>query len=289
MKIGVLGNCQSGGWTNSFAALVPDAQMVSVRLDEMQAEADRTPENYERLAAQLADCDIVFSMFVGSDRGPLATERLKEKCRTVYVLPVVGFHGFFPDSVYVFDSTGRMVNSAVGAYNSALTLACFLEGIPPERAYRLFNAYVFAELGYFDVYATERELLIRRWTEIGYDAEEAFAASPSKFMHTINHPSIGMLYTVARQALRLAGVPTVATPTLPEDTLGCYNIWPIYPVLADRLGLCGSELFQINLQRTIDLKEMILGSYKKYAECSDIIPPAAVEKAREFLRAEVSR
>jgi hypothetical protein len=287
MKLGVVGNCQALGFAACLEALVPGAEVVVEEVGGGRDPARSTPEALERRAEDLAGCDIVFSHLVASNLGPLGTEALAARVRRLMRLPLYAFDGFQPDCIYVRETDGRNVEAAVGPYHSALVLACFLEKLPPERAARLFNPYVFAALGYFDAHALAVQALTRRWAEEGFDLAEALAGCPPVFMLTPNHPRIEALCGLARQALRKADIHPAGSITLPPDGLARSRVWPVYPAIAQRLGVEGSLGFQQQRGIMVDLPEMIARAYAAYAGLRSLRPSPQITRAWAFMRTEV--
>ncbi|MGG5818275.1 WcbI family polysaccharide biosynthesis putative acetyltransferase [Falsiroseomonas sp. HW251] len=288
MRIGVLGNCQVGGLAASLAALAPRASILAVRLDAMRQHGGTAAENLDRLAGDLAACDVVFAQPVPPRFGPLSGEAFAARARPV-ALPRMGFAGFHPDCCYVRDGTGALLRGGLDVYNSALLVGCFLEGIPPARARRLFNAYAYASLGYFDVMAEELARLSAAWAALGFDLAAARAEAPAVFMLTTNHPRIGLLHGLARQALARAGLAASDAPP-PEDELARSIVWPVYPEIAERLGVEGGLGFQLSWRRRLDPEEMVRASFAAYAAAAaapGIASSPQIERVRAFLRAEV--
>ena len=72
----------------------------------------------------------------------------KEKIR-VSLYPHIAFSGFHPD-IRAFSYDGAPVPSPTWNLHSAIIMAAFANGIPARDVPDLFNAYVFAVLGFFD-------------------------------------------------------------------------------------------------------------------------------------------
>jgi hypothetical protein len=94
-------------------------------------------------------------------------------------------------------------------------------------------------------------------------------------MYTINHPKIFVLLTLCRLALAAGGLidPQTPIPDDVDDYLSRQYTWPVYPALAQRLGISGSTLFARGLtglaegqSRNITLIDFIAGCYKFYVD-----------------------
>lgn len=66
------------------------------------------------------------------------------------------------------------------------------------------------------------------------------------FMHTINHPRIVACAGIAHAAAARLGLvdPAGPPPEPPFDPLASDTIWPVYPEIAEELGVPGSLLFK---------------------------------------------
>ncbi len=277
---GVIGSCQVYGiaaslkvWSPGSTAYPLNAGLVS-SMDESAQEA---------LADKLAACDAVYVESVDRIKtGPLSKTALAERVRLISY-PVVVFTGLHPDCVHVYKG-GTPVQTHMGPYNSALTLAAFNEGLTPERTAALFNRFVLASLGYLAQREASNRDLDQYFTELGYDCS-AFVGTT--FMHSINHPKIEVLHDLARQALDVGGFERNEDTSPPNDTLLEGAIWPIYSDLAD-----GSEyVFRGHAnkgdQRDFTLIEFIESSFDAYRQASCLLTAAAVKRAQDFIQSEV--
>ncbi len=235
MKIGVLGNCQAHGVAQCIRLLAPKVD-VAVRSVSLTDGAD--VEIIEAIAAEMAACDLTLIQTLEEVQPRLsslfaaALERSGERARR---WPPVIFRGFHPDCVYVMRG-GQAIDGIIGPYHSALLCAAWAEGLAPERASRLFNAFSYAALGYFDAFDDSATLLNHQARSCGFDLSSFLRAPATPFMHTINHPRIEVLQTIAAQALDLAGIARSPSAPLPQDDLAKGPIWPVYSELAQRGG-----------------------------------------------------
>jgi hypothetical protein len=280
MRIGVLGNCQSRGFAESLRRMHPDAELLVVPITAL------TPgDDFDASAGELAACDILFAQQLRlPEWGALRTEAIVPRARRHIAIPEITFTGLHPDSLYLKDAAGRDIHGPIGPYHSALAVAGFLEGLSPERTLRLFNAHSYARLGYFTDHAAETKRLAARLEPLGFDLAEALRDAPAVFMHTANHPKIEVLFSLARQALRVAGLPFVPAG-MPHDELATMPVWAVYPEIARRLGVAPGD-FRIQ-GRTLTIAEMVHASYEAFAKRRPHAVPPAAERARAFIREHV--
>lgn len=289
MRVGVLGNCQAGGFAKSLGVLAPGLDLLVVRLDTRDRHGD-----LDAFAAALADCDVLFTQPVGAGPyGPLAADRLVPRARRAILIPAFAFRGFHPDRVVLLPEGNAVGDAApaspMGPYHSALAMAGFLEGVPLARLERLFNAFSYAALGYFDIFAQDRAAAIRMLAPMGYDFDAITAAAPAAFMHSPNHPKLAVLFAIARAALVRAGITPRDAPVPADDFVDCCR-WPVYPELARALG-CPAGLSFAWHGQAFGLARMLEASYQTYAvagaEAWAALAPGPVERARACLRAHV--
>ena len=287
MKIGVLGNCQAHGVAQCIRLLAPQVEVVSHSVS--LADGDNA-EVIEALAAEMAACDLALIQTLEEVQPRLtglfgtALEKMGTRARR---WPPIIFRGFHPDCVYVMRD-GRVMDGIVGPYHSALLCAAWAEGLPPERAARLFNVFAYAALGYFQAFDEAVALLSDQAQRHGFDLSDFLEAPAAPFMHTINHPRVEILQSVAAQALDLAGIPRAATALLPQDDLAQGPVWPAYPELARRGGWAPAPA-------SWDPHDMDAGARRAYKALDTVADRTlgeapgeqAIQRARAFIRIHV--
>jgi hypothetical protein len=154
-------------------------------------------------------------------------------------LPTMDTLGFHPDCAYVF-AQGKPVDSPIGAYHSALVLWGFLQGLSQQATRGLFTAQVFRHLGYFELQAVGINHLVHKGRQCGMPMHRWLAQwqESGVWMHTINHPKPYVLADIALhclQQLGLQGEPDARD--LVQDELALSPCWPVYPAVAQALGL----------------------------------------------------
>lgn len=163
-------------------------------------------------------------------------------------LPTIDTPGFHPDCAYV-NAKGKSIDSPIGAYHSVLVLWGFLQGLSPQDTRSLFNAQVFNHLGYFDLHASGINHLVNKGRHCEMPMHRWLAAWQEEgvWMHTINHPKPHVLAQVALHCLAQLGIAGVAEARdVVDDDLARSPCWPVYPEVAQALGLrtSGSYAFK---------------------------------------------
>jgi len=252
----MLGNCEM----SSF--VIQDSY-----LEDLRPHAERI----------LPECDIVFSHYLHDDHGSLGTDYLRTKVKGLILVPPVIFSGFHPDCIDLIRD-GVIHSSPLGSYHSAIVAAAYSLDLPVDRVANLFNKLVYARLGYYDEFAKARVYLDRSLRSFGIDIAEEWATwvKSGIFMHGYNHPRPQVLASLAKLLAVQTGLVPAGTPTpdLGFDFLSLFSTWPVYPEIADALGVKGSYVFKKNgtpdLVRgghtLLSLREFIQGSYEMYAD-----------------------
>jgi hypothetical protein len=248
MKIAVMGNCQSLGFATSLRVLLPTASVE--RFHTARAEVDR-------LKSAARECDLFYIQ-----------ERFSHQLdgsagNRIRYFPLIVFTGFHPDLTWI-KSNGDLLPSPVGRLHSALIAACHLRGTPAERASRLFNTYIFAELGFLGEFDRARETLVSASRKFGFDPEPMIERwlAHGCFMHTVNHPKMRVLFSIAAEMMKKEGLP-VSEAEAPADNPSRVLQWPVHRVLADKIGIPASPEFRSGAQKQA-LPDFIAGSYRTY-------------------------
>ena len=277
----LLFNCQAEGLANSLELLGVDLRVES-----------HHPPSFRKLRDDIAARLDEFDRIVVAPRvEPMLGFDLRGRDDVIRV-PHVRFHGFHPDLVYMGASSG-LAKGAIGEFHSALVYAAFRSGLDEAAAAALFREDVFAELGYLDSWQVCREQLERDFSEQDFDVRESFVrwSRTGAFMHTINHPKIGVLADVARLVLRRAGIEPREAGMVPHDGLAKGPVFPVFPPIGARLGIRGSYLFkQGGGYAVLDLDEYVAASYRIYREAVGAKPAnksflPVIERAESLVRA----
>jgi hypothetical protein len=247
---------------------------------------------YDLIITQISDIHKTEALRIG---------RLREAALPVLYLPAIVFRGFHPDVIYLRNrSTGGILYGIGTQYQSAIVAAAFLLGLPHDRIEDLFNAYVFAELGYFDAFRAEKPAFLANLKAEGYDLEPVFDSIVEEigsFMYTINHPHILLITIMCRMALAKHGLidPETPLPVNIPDRLFRNFVCPVYPQIAKRIGVSGSTVFlkankalAADETRELTLADYIASSYQIYERLpADTFRDPAVNNIRDRLKSIV--
>jgi hypothetical protein len=242
MRIAVLGGCQAHGYAHALMQLLPEAEVES-----FEAVVVRHHNQVEAVAAALAGYEVIFTQDLDPGFGPLGTAALLAALPRVHRIPLLAFGGYQPDLVYLMHGE-QVFASPLGAYHSAIIAAAFSLGVEAADVAQLFNRMVYQRLGYFDAFGKARALLLQLLAGYGLDMAAEFDRWHARgcFMHTINHPKAFALASLARAAAVQAELVPAGTPVAEPafDQLANDTIWPVYPELAEALGVAGSLRFK---------------------------------------------
>jgi hypothetical protein len=250
-RIAIIGSCQVAGLAAAARAFLPGAEVAFWHVGVHPKDSD------DELLVLLPQFDIVISQLSDWDgHTALRITKLRERGLPVFYLPVIVFPGFHPDMTYLHTPNG-LVNGIDSDYHSIITASAFALDLPQWRVPDLFNAYVFAELGYFEVFDASKTALIANFSEAGIDLHpllDRWLTQVGQFMYTINHPGILPLTMLCRLILAQAGCidPDAPLPETVDDYLASQIVWPTHPALARRIGIQGDQTF---LRRTYGLPE----------------------------------
>jgi len=291
MRIVVLGNCQSHGIGHGLAHLLPEAR---VEVAQLNGPADAPRAQVARRLVK--DCDIVFTQRLDARYGALGTQALAGTGKPVVPVPKIIFRGYQPDIAYL-EVGGQTKYSPIGAYHSSIVAAAFSLGVAEADVPMLFNRLVYARLGHFDVFGKARTLLAEELAAFGPDFVACFDSWHARgpFMHTLNHPRVFVLADIARVAAIRAGLlPADAPPVvLAFDHLAGNTIWPVYPEIAETLGVPAGLVFKRAVTPAATAHVLHLGltafireSYASYARLpAEAFRSGAIGEARQPLAA----
>ena len=272
LSVAVIGNCQVGSMARCVQALLPDAHVKPISLAATVRE-----QRADAMAKVATRADLILTQeFETAGLGPLMTSSLAALRPDLVRYPRIVFTGFHPDINYVFDGP-RAVTTPMGDYHSEILIGAFLSGVPLGRVVKLFRPLTYQRLGYFKEYARSLRRLVRDGEALGFDfapLAETWRA-PGAFMHTINHPKIRVMASIARLALSRAGasVAEIDAGKL-KDGLAAGPRWPVYPAIAERLEVEGSSDF-VTAESTggevLDIEQFATACYGLYADLASEI------------------
>lgn len=231
----------------------------------------------ELLHKALGEAAVVFATV-----GPLANEiRAKADAAGRPDLPVLHspkffFMGFHPDVAFPSSAAGERRELPMGNANSAILLAAWRDGLSVKEAVSLFRDEVYDSLGYYDAFAVSRDLLIRECASAGFDVVPLIARwmADGPFVYLPLHPKIGPLNDATMALLDGAGLLAESEKReAPDDDLARNIIWPVYPEIAQRLGIPGDYVFRPKQQKhapersqPLDLDSFVERTFACYAE-----------------------
>ena len=268
LKILISSNCQTGGIASSLNILLRNS-ILSIEAAPIH---HNTSENERLKISQLLnEVDFWVTSF-GWD-----FPEIKESCETniklkVIKIPAITFSAFHPDLSYVIDRRSNQILSDQFAYNSAIAVWLFNNNINITNAKYFFNAAVFNALGYTHMWDSSSKQLLNEFISLGLtitEFEEFFNAVKRYgcFMHSINHPSIDLLFELSKLVAKKID-PSLKLEkfnTTIADPLMLNSIWPLYPDIADSLGLEGSYIWKLNDGKLINgLDSFLLESFTYY-------------------------
>ena len=270
MKIVVSSNCQTAGLTIALRMLLPGADIApfpyaGLGSDEMAG-----------LAGQLSHADIWVVTAPKSVIDDVRSHGQFEQLQ-ILTLPELYFDAFHPDLVYAWLPTQSTLDTPAGPYNSAIALWGWRRNLDVGETVALFTPEVFERLGY-----TKRwELSIARMKsdfDVHHLDHRHFILPLQRrgvFMHPVNHPTVAALAQLSRLlAARLgADAEVLAEPVenfMTDGLMAASTVWPVYPSIANALGMTGSFTWKLPSQAVVRLEEFIQGSFDMYATQSGV-------------------
>jgi Polysaccharide biosynthesis enzyme WcbI len=249
LRIAVVGNCNAAILANCIRALRPEDQVDAFTVDHVL----RTREQ------RFSDFDITFALANVDEFGlsPVIAE-----CKSIFYWPNLIFFGFHPDITY-FGIQGKPVRSAMGEYNSRIAATGYALGLSVRETCRLFDKDVYDRLEFFDKYPISRAGLLVAAENCGLDLSDALPSweRSGVFMYSINHPKLIVFSDLSKALLRLADLefdPDLPLTDILPDFLANGGIWPVYPALAETIGVPGSMRFSPPTHGAYEIKTLTL-------------------------------
>ena len=271
VKILLVGNCQMVPLAAFLRLLLPEADIWQLWLESVPSE------EIEAVHAAIDSFDVVCTHLVW--RGPFVSSTLRGSTRNLIFVPALVFTGFHPDEVVV-----GQVRGPVGLGHSAIIISSWLLDLSPIRCARLFNAFIYASLGYFDRFGEAKTRLLQQAANYGLPLDEYFTDWPAPFMRDVQHPKFEPLATVAEQlARRIMGraalVDWTASAREQFDAMKFGGNWPLYPEIAARLGLPADDMRfrRLGTMLSMDLPQFIDRWYETYAAADRSVLTEAVK------------
>ncbi len=267
----ILGNCMIRGLSDCLRVMMGGAHIKTVEWSEIvNKKVDLSEE-----------CN-GSSVLLGSDGASLeALKAVASKDTTVLGFPTIYYTGFHPDTIYsnYGDGQNRLL-SPTGTNHSAIVAHAWLNDMTPSETAGLFNERVFEHLGYFDHWQQSIARLRDQFEALGFNFDGRIEEwmKFGCFMHTPNHPKLLVVSAIAKVLLKELGInPKTANPeNMLNDNLSSLVIWPVYPEIANRLGISGEYCFKREARfgsedqpaPVLSLQEYIEASFEMYSHVS---------------------
>lgn len=260
----IISNAQTFGLANSMRLLTNDVKIDHVDVWTLRASLDhfvQTIPTYDRIVIhpQIEHGYYDFS----------SVEKLSR-------IPSIQFDAYHPDICFV-GARGQLINGPMGAYHSMIALAGFRAGLSAERTRALFRRDIFERSGFFSRWESERKKLLESFAAHGLDIADSFRtwSRRESFMYGIDHSKARPIRDIARVFLRQCGIETNQTDIVPADVIMAGCCFPVYPEVAEVLGVEGSYMFKPHQDyRLISLEKFIEQSFALYGNYSpeEILP-----------------
>lgn len=261
----ISGNCLRYDIAAQLAAWIPGLEVVTDTLPDLRDTAA-----IARLRGLLANTDLWITMasadacavVLSESNGP--TSHRPTVCR----IPIVGFAAFHPDICFAIDnSTGQATRQI---FNSAIAVWAYQHELPVSEAATLYTAERFRALGYLDAWPSSVAYLKQAFaaSDLADDFSKFFYAVKRAgcFMQAFNHPTPSAIATLCVLICQRAGLKPVSLHPLPASNSPASRlIWPVYPAIAQRLGMGpGSYVWQIDGVTLQGVSEFLTWMFKHY-------------------------
>jgi hypothetical protein len=276
-RIAVIGNCQSYGVAYAMKLLDPSATV-----DHFSA-IGKSLGTIEFFAKTLGNYDYVFSHeFPPGHLKNGGINELRALFDRLIMFPAITFQAFHPDLIYLLDETANyaQLQGPLGPYQSALAVFAYHKGLSLEEANALFNQNVFEAVGYLNMWDSAAHELVN-YAKLNFDMDLSFElltwARRGVFMYSTVHPKGYVLFDIARRLFAKVGLQAreLDYEYYAIHDLARSEIFPIYPPIAERLGVPGSYLFKLQNHHLsagvggfLNLPQYLAACYKIYQRSS---------------------
>ncbi|MCA7980252.1 GSCFA domain-containing protein [Burkholderia cepacia] len=262
MKIAIVSNCQGDGLSKCLMAMNGTLDVEFVVITKLW-------DGSVQLGDLLRDYDLVLAQKM------IEPHVAPEYAHKVHYFPSFAFPAFHPDMTYVRgtrpDGKVDTVYTPMIHYNSAIVLHGYLRGLSVDEIVASFRHETFSRLGYLDAWPAAKAAFLQEADEIGLPLSDRFDnwAKSGCFMYSFNHPSIDVIADVCADLLVKLGIEIHSrnAARYVVDDLRTMPVWPIYPEIAESLGLSGDYAFKRHDPHgTISLRQFVEESVASYAE-----------------------
>lgn len=186
----------------------------------------------------------------------------------VIKIPQIYFDAYHPDLTYINSKNG-IVESPLIHYHSKIIFGCFMNGIDIGSVKRYFQKDIYKKLGYLNYWDQSIKRMENDFSQSDldyYDFENKIDMN-RVFMHSVNHPTTGVLSAVAALVCKKIGLKqrydSQALTYIAKDDLFEHGpVWPIYPDIAINFGQSGTFLFKDPGGKIYELDEFIQLEYE---------------------------
>ncbi len=195
----------------------------------------------------------------------------------IELMPYINCSAFHPDRIGFKTKDGNYIVTLMKNGNSAIALYGFQNGLSVDETILLFCEDVFEYLGYFDVWKkslswAQSEERMTGWPVIQWYQKWR---TEGVFVHTPNHPILRVHAEISRYLLDRHSIELEVSE--PENVIiDCglrQTVWPVYPEIAEQLGVEGSYKFKMaeTIQKefeyetdSISLREYVEDCFNRY-------------------------
>lgn len=255
-RIVVLSNCQLGATAAALAAMLPDDVIEPVMYPGFVPEG---------MAERLAGADVWVSC-ARRHESEAVLEGMGEAGRSIRLVsvPMLWFFGFHPDILHAEAPDGSPLPSAISGYSSSIVTWGWQHGLDADEIVARFTPAVMDGLGYTTGWDQRLAMLrtIVELTDVDFARWYLPLVGDGCFMLTDNHPRVGAIVGVARQAAEVLGADParLAVPweeLIPDGLLATAAVWPVYPSVAASVGIVGSYVWRTADGELIELDEFV--------------------------------
>jgi hypothetical protein len=294
IKMVISGNCQRYPLAQEITNIFPQAKVLCLALPGMTAAADVDAfmiDAGSELDAEMRSDPFLTNQLINALSGsqvwitqgdaPFTQSILAQISPAlrprVIRIPVIGFAAFQPDTCFVVQASDGEARSALVApvFHSTFVAWAYRRSLPTKTAASLFSDEAYAALGYFDMWDTSLSFLKGAFlkSDLAKDFDHFFLKlkRAGVFMHTFNHPHQEVMMLLAELiASHLVASYPALEKMIPDHTAHHHNIlsqtnWPVYPPIANHLGLTGgSYVWQMGAQTIEGVDNFVRAMYQSY-------------------------
>ena len=264
MRLIVSSNCVTASLALAMEALVPQSEVVAFSYHDL-TEARR-----EHLVSLVRGADVWIAGGLPEFRDDIM-RAVDWPTVQLVTIPDMVFDAFHPDLVYGWLADGLPLQTLAGPYNSAIALWAMRHNLTAAETVRLFTPEIFDRLGYTRRWQPSIERLNIDLGVHGFDYREYILPLRREgvFMHSTNHPTIAAIAQLGRMIARRLGVDeeVLAEPverTLVDVLKQVSPVWPVYPSIANSLGVAGSFTWKAASGHSVRLDDYVAKSLEMF-------------------------